>query len=81
MVEVEVELRQRNQMTLPERIARTMGVRQGSRLLITYDDQTGEARIRPLLETYAGVLRGVYGQTPDEVAAYLEEERRGWRDS
>jgi bifunctional DNA-binding transcriptional regulator/antitoxin component of YhaV-PrlF toxin-antitoxin module len=77
-VEVRVELRRKNQMTLPEKIASSMGVGEGSRLVIRYDPATGEARLRPLRDSYAGALRGVYGERAEEVAAYLEEERGGW---
>lgn len=78
MGEVEVELRKKNQMTLPEKLAGRLNVRPGSRLLVSYDEERGEARLRPLRESYAGVLRGVYGETPEEIATYLDEERRSW---
>jgi len=57
-----------------------MRTRPGSRLLIDFDEERQEARVRVLRDSYAGVLRGTYGSTPEEIAAYLEEERRSWRD-
>jgi bifunctional DNA-binding transcriptional regulator/antitoxin component of YhaV-PrlF toxin-antitoxin module len=77
---VEVELRKKNQLTWPERIARRMDTRPGSRLLIDFDEERQEARVRVLRDSYAGILHGTYGSTPEEIAAYLEEERRSWHD-
>ena len=77
---VEVELRRKNQLTWPDAIARRMQVREGSRLVIEYDAGRQEARVRPILDTYAGTLPDVYGETPEEIARYLEEERRSWTE-
>jgi len=77
---VEVELRRKNQLTWPDAIARRMEVREGSRLVIEYDPERQEARVRPILESYAGTLPDVYGQTPEEIARYLEEERQSWAE-
>jgi len=78
MVEDVVELRKKNQVTLPSEVARGMGVREGARLIITYSPETGEARVRPLRDSYAGTLHGVYGQTPAEIREYLRSERESW---
>jgi bifunctional DNA-binding transcriptional regulator/antitoxin component of YhaV-PrlF toxin-antitoxin module len=75
---VEVELRRKNQLTWPEPIARRMKVREGSRLVIEFDEARQEARVRPILESYAGTMPDVYGETPEEIARYLEEERQSW---
>jgi hypothetical protein len=57
-----------------------MHVRPGDRLLIDFDEERREARVRVLRGSHAGILRGAYGSTPREIAAYLEEERCGWID-
>lgn len=75
--QVEVGLRKKNQLTLPEELARQLNVSAGSRLLMQFDPDEGLVRLRPLLESYAGILRGVYG-TPEEAATYLEQERGSW---
>lgn len=72
-----VALRRKNQLTLPDEVARRMGVEVGNRLLITFDEEAGEAHVRRAPESYAGALRGLYG-TPEEVRKYLREERRSW---
>jgi bifunctional DNA-binding transcriptional regulator/antitoxin component of YhaV-PrlF toxin-antitoxin module len=77
-IEIVVELRRKNQMTLPEKIAEAMQVGEGSRLVVTYDDQTGEGRFRPLRDSYAGTLKGVYGANSEEIARHIEEFRRDW---
>lgn len=77
-VEVEVQLRRKNQLTLPEAIAERLHVRPGDRLIMEIDEKSpGELRVRPLLKSYAGILKGVYG-TPEEAAEYLRQERASW---
>jgi bifunctional DNA-binding transcriptional regulator/antitoxin component of YhaV-PrlF toxin-antitoxin module len=77
---VEVELRRKNQLTWPDIIAKRMQVREGSRLVIEFDEERREARVRPILDSYAGTMPDVYGETPEEVARYLEEERQSWAE-
>ncbi len=77
---VEVELRKKNQLTWPEKIARRMRVREGSRLVIEFDEERQEARVRPILDSYAGTLPDVYGETPEEIERYLDEERQSWAE-
>jgi bifunctional DNA-binding transcriptional regulator/antitoxin component of YhaV-PrlF toxin-antitoxin module len=79
-LEVEVELRRKNQLTLPDKLARKMRVREGSRLVFEFDEERNEARVRPLRESYAGALRGVYGGTAEDVRRYVDEERRAWTE-
>ncbi|MGH7903248.1 MAG: hypothetical protein ACREPA_03840 [Candidatus Dormibacteraceae bacterium] len=76
MVEELVELRRKNQLTWP--VADEMGISEGARLLVAYDPATGQAWVRSLKESYAGVLGGVYGSSPEEVREYLRGERAGW---
>src|SRR5207237_7740615 len=78
--QAEVELRRKNQLTWPDAIARRMQVREGSRLVIEFDEERQEARVRPILDSYAGTLPDVYGETPGEIASYLEEERQSWAE-
>ena len=76
--EVEVQLRKKNQLTLPEPIADRLGVQPGDRLVFETDDaDPARVHIRRVRESYAGVLAGVYG-SPDEAAAYLGHERASW---
>ena len=77
-VEVEVQLRRKNQLTLPEAIAERLHVEPGDRLIMEIDDKNPrELRMRPLLKSYAGILAGVYGNTKEQLA-YLDEERASW---
>ena len=77
-VEAVVTLRAKNQLTLPEAIAERLGVEPGDRLVVAIDDEhPTKVEVRPLLRSYAGVLKGVYG-TEEERAAYLAEERASW---
>ncbi len=77
-MEVKVSLRPKNQLTLPEPIARQLGVRPGDDLIVEVsEDQPEVAQIRPLRRSYAGVAAGIYG-TPEEVRAYVQGERDAW---
>ena len=78
VLEIEAHLRQKNQLTLPDLIAKRLGVEPGDRLIFAIDEQNPrQVQVRPLRRSYAGVLEGVYG-TPEEVEAYLRDERASW---
>lgn len=78
-VEIEVGLRRKNQLTLPEPIARRLGVGPGDRLLFELDENNPwHVEVRPLRRSYAGIWEGVCGHTAEEVAAYIEGERQSW---
>lgn len=80
MVQYDAGLRRKNQLTLPEPVAARLEARPGDRLLFELDqDHPLEARVRVLRRSYVGVLSGVFG-APEDVAAYLEEERASWGD-
>jgi bifunctional DNA-binding transcriptional regulator/antitoxin component of YhaV-PrlF toxin-antitoxin module len=77
-IEIEVSLRQKNQLTLPEPIAARLGAHPGDRLLLEMlDDAPGQVQVRLLRRSYAGALKGVYG-TADEAAAFIRDERAAW---
>jgi AbrB family looped-hinge helix DNA binding protein len=77
-LQVEVTLRRKNQLTLPEAVARRLGVGPGDRLVIELEGgEADRALVRAVRRSYAGALAGVYG-TPEEAAAYLQEERASW---
>lgn len=76
---IEVTLRERNQLTLPDRIATRLGVGAGDRLLLRLEtEETSEVTLRRLRGTYAGVAKQAYGETAEDAAAYLAGERAGW---
>jgi bifunctional DNA-binding transcriptional regulator/antitoxin component of YhaV-PrlF toxin-antitoxin module len=77
-VRVPVVLRDRNQLTLPERVAQRLGVRAGSRLLLEIREQGAlEVTLRPLRESYAGIAPGAWGNDP---VRYVREERASWHE-
>ncbi len=78
-IEVLAQLRERNQLTLPERLARALKAGPGDDLLLTYDESDpGSARLRVLPRSYAGIAGDLYGRTAQERAAYIAEERASW---
>lgn len=77
---IEVNLRGKNQMTLPEAIAERLGVKAGDRLLFEVDGEAGVVWVRPLLRSYAGLFPGLWGDTPEESRAYIDAERASWEE-
>jgi AbrB family looped-hinge helix DNA binding protein len=74
-----VKLGKKGQIVIPKALRESMGINVGDLLLITAEG--GRISITPP-ERYAkmtrGLLKGVWGDTPDEVEAYLERERNSW---
>ena len=77
--EIVVSLRERNQLTLPDRVATRLGAEAGDRLLLTIEPGEPEVvLLRRVPRSYAGVLTGVYGRTAEDQAEYLAGERASW---
>lgn len=77
--EVVIKLRERNQLTLPDRVAQRIGAKEGDRFLTRFDPaEPGVVRLKRLPDSYAGIADGVYGSTSEERTAYLAEERASW---
>lgn len=77
-VVVEVQLRDRNQLTMPAEAARALNVRPGAKLLLRIDPVRHTATVRPVLASYAGVAGTVYGRDRQATAAYVKRERGAW---
>ncbi len=77
-IEVEARLRQKNQLTLPEPVARALDARLDDRLLFEIDPaDPGVVRLRVLPRDFAGSMTGVFGTT-DETLAFVRGEREAW---
>src|SRR3954468_14332114 len=78
-IEVLAQLRERNQLTLPERLAALLQAKPGDDLLLTYDESAPAiAQLRVLPRSYAGMAGDLYGKSSGERAAYVAEERASW---
>ncbi len=74
-VTAEAQLRERNQLTIPDRIAKAAGIGPGETFVVELDSDDPDAlRLRRVRTTYAGSLRGLYGKADE----YLERERGSW---
>jgi AbrB family looped-hinge helix DNA binding protein len=75
----------KNQITLPIQLLREIGLGPGDRLAVTREGNRLILRARPKnwATHYAGILKGVYGDTREEIDAYIEEQRDdgGHRDA
>jgi len=67
----------KNQITLPARLLREMGLKAGDQLAVGVEEGSLVLHPRPQdwVSYTAGVLKGVYGKTKEDVDAYLEELR------
>jgi bifunctional DNA-binding transcriptional regulator/antitoxin component of YhaV-PrlF toxin-antitoxin module len=73
--EIIAVVRKRNQLTLPSDAVDILGVVEGDRLIIELKPGERSAILRPVRRSYAGALRGVYG----EAGTYTAAERDSWR--
>lgn len=77
-VEIDARLRHKNQLTLPEPVARALDARVNDRLLFEIDPtDPGVVRLRVLPRDFAGSMTGVFGTT-DETLAFVRGERDAW---
>lgn len=80
VIEVEIQLRPRNQITVPAEAVQGLAVRTGDRLLLRVDPERHTGEVRPLRASYAGAAGPLYGRTRQEVAAYIKRERTAWAE-
>ncbi len=77
-VEVDARLRYKNQLTLPEAVARALDARPDDQLLFEIDPaDPGVVHLRVLPRDFAGSMTGVFGTT-DETLAFVRGERDAW---
>jgi AbrB family looped-hinge helix DNA binding protein len=70
----------KNQITLPARLLRELGIGPGDRVSIRKDGDRLVLRPRPKewADYYGGSMRGVYGATKEEIDEYIRQERASW---
>ncbi len=74
-VTAEARLRERNQITIPDRIVKAAGIEPGETFVVELEPGDRDiVRLRRVRTSYAGALRGLYG----DADAYLDGERRSW---
>jgi bifunctional DNA-binding transcriptional regulator/antitoxin component of YhaV-PrlF toxin-antitoxin module len=75
-VTAEARLRRKSQLTLPDPIVQAANVGEGDRFVVEVaPDEPDTITLRRVRKTYAGALRGVYG----DVDEYLTNERATWK--
>jgi bifunctional DNA-binding transcriptional regulator/antitoxin component of YhaV-PrlF toxin-antitoxin module len=74
--DAEVVVRDRNQLTLPSAIVDARKITRGMRFVVHIDDEHPDVIVlRTIPNTYAGKLKGVYGNSTDDELAYVRGER------
>jgi bifunctional DNA-binding transcriptional regulator/antitoxin component of YhaV-PrlF toxin-antitoxin module len=75
-VTAEARLRRKSQLTLPDPIVQAANVGEGDRFVVEVaPDEPDTITLRRVRQSYAGALRGVYG----DVDEYLTNERATWK--
>lgn len=79
--ETEATVRLKNQITLPAEIVARLGIEPGDHLLFSLLEGEALPRVemRPLRRSYAGIARGLYGKSDEDVDRYVREERESWK--
>jgi antitoxin ChpS len=74
-------LSSKNQITLPVAMVRRLGLEPGRRLMLRLEDDRIVLRPEPedWVEYLHGSMKGVYGNTREEMDAYVRRERASWR--
>jgi AbrB family looped-hinge helix DNA binding protein len=70
------------QITLPARLVRELGLQPGDKLAVELEEGRLVLHPRPkdwVSYTY-GALKGLYGETKEDVDAYLDELRGEWEE-
>lgn len=70
-------LRAKNQLTLPDAVARAIDARPGDRLRI-WVEEGGTVQLQKAPASMAGAFPGMWGHTSEEVAEHLNELRDEW---
>lgn len=74
-----VRLSQKGQLVIPQEMRRALGLEAGDELLITLEEgRLILTRPQQYARTTRGLLKGTWGRTKQEVARYLDKERRSW---
>jgi AbrB family looped-hinge helix DNA binding protein len=74
------DVRAKNQITIPKRIAQAVGVEPGDRLIFVIDKcQPDQVRLYRLPKSFAGIAPLAYGGAEDAVA-YVRAEREAWEE-
>lgn len=80
LIEEEGDLRPKNQLTVPKRVAEAMGLEPGDRLIFVVDEEgSSHARLYRLPKSLAGIAPEAYGGR-EGAKAYLDAERESWND-
>ena len=70
----------KNQITLPARLLREIGLKPGDKLAVDVEDGCLVLHPRPKdwVSYTAGSMKGVYGETKEDIDAHIEELRGEW---
>ena len=74
-----VRLSKKGQLVLPKAMRDALGVKDGDALLATLEDgRVVLARPAQFAKATRGLMRGAWGHTVQEVAHFVDSERKSW---
>lgn len=76
-----VTISSKRQITIPAEIFRSLGLKEGQKLMVEIENDRIVMTIRPesLTQALRGVTRGLYGKNAGEADKYIEKERETWQ--
>ncbi len=78
--EWDLTISRKNQITLPVNVLKALKAKSGDRLRAAIRGRSLVLLPHPVswVEYYAGIAEGLYGQTDEEIEAYIRESRGDW---
>ncbi len=74
-----VRLGKKGQIVIPKALREMMGIKEGDLLLMTAEsDHISIISPGKYAKATRGLLKGVWGDTPEKVERYLKKERDSW---
>ncbi|MDO8672897.1 MAG: AbrB/MazE/SpoVT family DNA-binding domain-containing protein [Dehalococcoidia bacterium] len=78
-VEAKARIRKKNQITIPAEIVEELGLKTGDTVVFTVGEGNPKSvKFRLVPRSFFGLLTGVYGDTHEEIEAYIKGERESW---
>jgi AbrB family looped-hinge helix DNA binding protein len=76
-----VTISSKRQITIPAAIFRSLGLKEGQKLMVELENDRIVMTVRPesLTRALRGVTRGLYGENAGEADNYIEKERDAWQ--
>ena len=73
---IRVKLSSKGQIVIPKKVRDILGIKKGSELLLRLEGD--RLTLIPAGRFGRGMIKGTFGETLQEIEAYMKEERESW---